>query len=515
VYHELMKIGIITLISLLLGGTAGFLIRFFIAKARLNSSENKAEIILREAKLEAESQKKELLLEAKTSLIQERKNFENETKERKNALQRLENRILQKEDILDKKTSDIERKEKVVSEKEREYSNKLKEISSQYQKAEQELERIAGFTTEQAKAMLIKNIEESAKLEAQIFVNKIEEEANRNANKRAREILVTTIQRIATETASNVTTTSVLLPNEEMKGRIIGREGRNIRTLETLIGVDIIIDDTPEAIVISSFDPVRREIAKIALNRLIVDGRIHPTRIEEVISKVMNEVNEMIYEQGEKAILDLGIPNMSPEGIVNLGRLYYRTSYGQNVLQHSVEVAKISGALAAELGSDAILAKRAGLLHDIGKGAATDGDDSHTEAGYEMARKMGENEYILNAILSHHGDVEPNCLESIIVQTADAISASRPGARRESLESYIKRLENLERIAESYEGVEKAFAIQAGREVRVIMNDKTTSDNKAEYTAREIVKRIENELKYPGKIKVTVIREARFIEYAR
>ena len=506
---------IVGFIALLLGGTAGFFIRIIIAKGRLSSAENRAEIILREAKLEAESQKKELLLEANTFLIRERNNFERETKERRIELQRLEKRLIQKEEQFERRFNDLERRERNVGDKDKECNARLADVSQLQSKWQSELERISGITSEQAKSMLVKQMEDEAKREAQIIINKIEEDANRNANKKAKEILVTTIQRIASEVTSDVTTTSVSLPNDEMKGRIIGREGRNIRTLETLIGVDIIIDDTPEAVVISSFDPVRREIAKITLNRLIADGRIHPTRIEEVINKVMNEVNEIIYDEGEKAVLNLGIPGISTEGIINLGRLFFRTSYGQNVLHHSIEVARIAGTLAAELGYDVLLAKRAGLLHDLGKGATSDGDSSHTEAGYEIAKKMGENDKVLNAILSHHNDVEPNCLESILVQAADAISASRPGARRESLDSYIKRLENLERIAESYEGVEKAFAIQAGREIRVILNNTTTTDDKAESIARDVAKRIENELKYPGKIKVTVIRESRFIEYAR
>lgn len=505
---------IIGFLSILAGCVIGFFTRIIIAKSRLSSAENKAEIIMREAKLEAESQKKEILLEAKTFLIQERNNFEKETKERRIELQRQEKRIIQKEEHFERRFNEVEKRERTVGDKEKEYAEKLSDVSKLQSKWQSDLEKISGLTSEQAKAMLVKGIEEDAKKDAMLLVNKIEEEANRNANKKAREIIVTTIQRIASEVTQDVTTTSVSLPNDEMKGRIIGREGRNIRTLETLIGVDIIIDDTPEAVVISSFDPVRREIAKIALNRLITDGRIHPTRIEEVINKVMSEVNEIIYDEGEKAILSLGITGISTEGIINLGRLYFRTSYGQNVLQHSVEVSKLAGVLAAELGCDVTLAKRGGLLHDIGKGATSDGE-SHTDAGYEIAKKMGENEKVLNAIVSHHGDVEPTCLESILVQAADAISASRPGARRESLDSYIKRLENLERIAESYEGVEKAFAIQAGRELRVILNNTTTSDEKAEGIARDVAKRIEGELKYPGKIKVTVIRESRFIEYAR
>lgn len=512
---EPLIIGGSLILSILLGSAIGFFVRMLFAKSKLNSAENRAEIILREAKLEAESQKKELLLEAKTFLIQERNNFEKETKERRIELQRLEKRNIQKEEQLERRIGDLEKRERNVSEKDKELSDKIGDVAKLQQKWIADLERISGISSEQAKSYLIKELEEKAKQEAQILINKIEEEANVVANKKAREVIVTTIQRISSEVTSDVTTTSVSLPNDEMKGRIIGREGRNIRTLETLIGVDIIIDDTPEAVVISSFDPVRREIAKIALTRLIADGRIHPARIEEVINKVINDVNEMIYEEGEKAVLSIGIPGFSTEGVIALGRLFFRTSYGQNVLQHSVEVAKLAGALAAELGCDVNIAKRGGLLHDIGKGAASDGDSSHTEAGYEMAKKMGESERILNAILSHHGDVEPSCLESMLVQAADAISASRPGARRESIDSYIKRLENLEQIAESYSGVEKAFAIQAGRELRVILNNTTTDDDEALAVAKDIAKRIESELKYPGKIKITVIRESRFIEYAR
>jgi ribonuclease Y len=506
---------VVSLISILLGGVIGFIVRIFFAKSKLNSAENRAEIILREAKLEAEAQKKELLLEGKTFLIQERNNFEKETKERRIELQRAEKRIIQKEEQLERRIAEIEKKERNIAEKEKELGEKLVEINKLQSKWISDLERISGISSEQAKNMLMKELEDKARQEAQILINKIEEEAKLNANKKARELLVTTIQRIASEVTSDITTSTVSLPNEEMKGRIIGREGRNIRTIETLIGVDIIIDDTPEAVVISSFDPVRREIAKIALSRLVADGRIHPARIEEVIKKVISDTNDIIYDEGEKAVLSLGIAGIPTEGIINIGRLYFRTSYGQNVLYHSIEVAKIAGTLAAELGCDVSLAKRAGLLHDIGKGAASDGDSSHTSAGFELAKKMGESEKVLNAILSHHGDVEPNCLESILVQIADAISASRPGARRESIESYIKRLENLESIAESYEGVEKAFAIQAGRELRVIVNNAVTTDVNAEIIAKNIAKRIEQELKYPGKIKVTVIRESRFVEYAR
>lgn len=506
---------IIGLVSILIGGLTGFFIRVIIAKVDLNSAENRAKIILRESKLEAESKKKELLLESKTLLIQERNNFERETKERRIELQRYEKRVLQKEEQLEKKLEDIDRKLKDIGAKEKECEDKCKEVILLQEKWRADLEKLSGMSCEQAKEILMKELEGQAKEDAHHLITKIEDEANRLANKKAREILLTTIQRLSSEVTSDVTIASVSLPNDEMKGRIIGREGRNIRALETLVGVDVIIDDTPEAVVISCFDPVRREIAKIALSRLVADGRIHPTRIEEVVNKVINEVNEMIFDEGEKTTMSLGIHGLPLDGIVALGRLFFRTSYGQNVLYHSVEVAKIAGILAAELGCDVALAKRAGLLHDIGKGATTDGESSHTEAGYEMAKKFGESDQVLNAILSHHGDVEPNCLESVIVQIADAISASRPGARRESIEGYIKRLENLEKLAESFEGVEKAFAIQAGREVRVVLNNLKTDEKTAAEIAREIAKKIEAELRYPGKIKVTAIRETRFIEYAR
>ncbi len=510
----LIKVTTIAL-SLLLGGVLGYIVRFLIAKSGLDSAEKKAEMLLKDARFEAESHKKELVLEAKTFLIQERNNFEKETKERRIELQRHEKRIIQKEEQLDKRVSELEKRERVTLEKEKQFNEKNAAVTRLQESWEKELEKLSGISAEQAKAMLVKTLEDAAKQEAQISINRIEEEAKFTANKKARDILVTSIQRIASEVTADVTTTTVSLPNDEMKGRIIGREGRNIRTLETLIGVDIIIDDTPEAVVISCFDPVRREIAKIVLGRLVADGRIHPTRIEEIINKVVSEVNDIIYDEGEKAILTLGIAGMSTEGIINLGRLHFRTSYGQNVLQHSIEVGNIAGTIAAELGIDPIMAKRAGLLHDIGKGATSDGESSHTEAGYDMAKKMGESEKVLNAIMSHHGDVEPNCIESIIVQAADAVSASRPGARRESIENYIKRLESLEKIADSYEGVEKAYAIQAGREIRVIVNNSLANDDKALEISKDIAKRIENELKYPGKIKVTVIRESRFIEYAR
>ena len=388
-------------------------------------------------------------------------------------------------------------------------------VAEQEEVYRRELERISGLSAQEAKELIIKNLENDARHDAQALLNKIEQDAQLSAEKKAREILVSAIQRIAPETTSDITVTTVSLPSDEMKGRIIGREGRNIRALETLTGVDIIIDDTPEAVVISCFDPVRKEIAKQSLERLISDGRIHPARIEEVVQKVTREIQNKIYEEGEKALFDLGIHNMPTEGIRALGRLYFRTSYGQNVLVHSKEVATVASMIAAEVGANRDLAKRAAILHDIGKGAENDSDQNHAEVGAEMARKMGEDAKVINAIAAHHNDVEANTLEAIIVQIADAISAARPGARRETVDNYVKRLENLEAIAENFEGVEKAYAIQAGRELRILVNNEKVADNEVKQLASDIAKQIENDLKYPGRIRITMIRETRIIEYAR
>ena len=379
----------------------------------------------------------------------------------------------------------------------------------------QELEHISSLTAEEAKEMLIRNMKEEAKRDAQVIINRMESEAKATAEKRARDILAYTIQRLASDITSEITVTSVSLPNDEMKGRIIGREGRNIRALETLTGVDIIIDDTPEAVVISSFDPVRREIARVSMERLIADGRIHPARIEEVTTKVTKEINQIILEEGEKAAFDLSVQGLAPELIQYIGRLHFRTSYGQNILLHSKEVANVAGMIAAEIGANVEVAKRGGLLHDIGKAVITEGDGGHALVGGDLARKYGESPQIVNIIESHHNDKEPTSVEAIIVQAADAISASRPGARRESMDTYLKRLESLEKIAESFEGVEKCFAIQAGREIRVIVNNDKIDDALAKEVARDIAKKIEKELKYPGRIKVTLIRETRIVEYAR
>ncbi|MDF1567854.1 MAG: ribonuclease Y, partial [Spirochaetaceae bacterium] len=396
-----------------------------------------------------------------------------------------------------------------------EVNERDKKLTEEEQRCQTELERISGFTAEEAKKILMQGLENEAKHDAQVLINKIEQEAQASADKKARDILITTIQRLATEVTTEITVTSVSLPNDEMKGRIIGREGRNIRTLETLTGVDIIIDDTPEAVVISCFDPIRKTIAKTALERLIQDGRIHPARIEEIVQKVAKEISQIIYEEGERVLFDLGIHDMRPEGIRALGRLHFRTSYGQNVLSHSKEVAIIAGMLASEVGADIAIAKRGALLHDIGKGLETDGEGGHAEVGGELARRMGEDPKIVNAIAAHHDDEEIISPEGVIVQLADAISAARPGARRETLDNYIKRLENLEKIALAFDGVEKVFAIQAGRELRIMVNHEKVNDQQSKQLAKDIAKDIEDQLKFPGRIRVTIIRETRVVEYAR
>jgi ribonuclease Y len=494
----------------------GWIIRWLYARFQLTASEQRAERIKQDAIKEAEAKKKELLLEAKDQIIRDRNQQEKETRERRAELQRYERRVLQKEEAIDKKSAQIEKTEKALADKERSFAERDDALNQEEERYRAELVRISGLSVEEAKDLIIQSLENEARHDAQILINKIEQEANLAGEKKARDILVTTIQRLATEVTGDVTVTSVTLPNDEMKGRIIGREGRNIRALETLTGVDIIIDDTPEAVVISCFDPVRREIAKVSLERLIADGRIHPARIEEIVAKVSRDISQRIFEEGEKALFDLGIHNIKQEAIQALGRLHYRTSFGQNVLQHSREVAIIAGILAAEIGGcNRELARRAALLHDIGKGVESDSDLNHAEIGMDMARKMGEDPRIINAIGSHHNDIEPTCIESVLVQIADAISAARPGARKETLDNYIKRLENLESVATGFNGVEKAFAIQAGRELRVIVNNEQVNDEQSRDLVKQIAKKIENDLRYPGRIKVTIIRETRITEYAR
>lgn len=499
----------------LAGVILGWTIRWLYARFQLSASEQRAERVRQDAIKEAEAQKKEILLEAKEQLIRERNQQERENRERRNELQRVERRLVSKEEQLEKRVQSLDEQETSFVAREKKISEREASLLLEEERYRQELEKVSGLTQQEAKNLIIQDLENEARHDAQALLNKIEQEAQLSAEKKANDILVATIQRIATEVTGDITVTTVSLPSDEMKGRIIGREGRNIRTLETLTGVDIIIDDTPEAVVISCFDPVRKEIARVALERLISDGRIHPARIEEIVQKVTREIQQKIYEEGERVLFDLGIHNMGQDGVRSLGRLYFRTSYGQNVLAHSKEVALIAGLLAAEIGANVDLAKRAAVLHDIGKGAEYDSDQNHAEAGMEMVRKMGEDARVVNAVGSHHNDIEPSSIEAIIVQIADAISAARPGARRETMDNYVKRLENLEQIAENFTGVEKAYAIQAGRELRVLVNNEKIPDADVKDLARSIAKQIETDLRYPGRIKITMIRETRIIEYAR
>ena len=494
----------ISLLCLIAGIAIGFVCRWIYAKSKLTSAEQNAARISEEAVTKAEAQAKEIELETRDRLLQEQQQQEREARERRFELQKSERRLLQKEENLDRRQQELEAVKRQLGE--RDEALKLKEKDAEDKRTEltAELERVAQMTREEAKNAIIEEMKQDAERDGQIYINKIEQEAQLQADKVARDIIVTSIQRLATEVSGEITTASVSLPSDEMKGRIIGREGRNIRTLETLTGVDIIIDDTPEAVVISCFDPVRKEIARVALERLVQDGRIHPARIEEMVNKVSKEVGRIIVDEGEKVVFDLGFHNMGPELVKALGRLHFRTSYGQNVLLHSKEVAILAGMIASEVGADPEIAKRGGLLHDIGKGAETESEANHAELGAELVKRLGEDPKVVNCVLSHHNDVEPSCPEAII-----------PGARRESLDNYIKRLESLENIAKGFDGVDNAFAIQAGRELRIMVNSDTVSDDSAKKIARGIADRIEAELRYPGKIKVTIIRETRVVEYAK
>lgn len=499
----------------IVGIVLGWTIRWIYARFQLSASEQKAERVKQDAIKEAEALKKEFQLQAKEQLIQERAQQERENRDRRKEIQDYERRVTKKEELLDQRNQEYDKKEKEVAERQASLLRKEEGLRQKEESLRTELERISGLTRDEAKALIVKSLENEARHDAQALLNKIDQDAQLAAEKKAQEILITAMQRLASETTGDNTVATVSLPSDEMKGRIIGREGRNIRTLETLTGVDIIIDDTPEAVVISCFDPVRKEIAKQALERLITDGRIHPSRIEEIVQKVTREIQQKIYEEGERTLFDLGIHNMSQEGVRAIGRLYFRTSYGQSVLTHSREVAEIASMLAAEIGCNRELAKRAALLHDIGKGAEVDSDQNHAEVGAEMARKMGEDPRIVNAIAAHHNDVEPQTLEAVLVQIADAISAARPGARRETGDNYVKRLENLEATARRFEGVEQAYAIQAGRELRILVNNEKIPDEQVKELAKSIAKQIEDDLQYPGRIKITMIRETRIIEYAR
>ncbi|MBW9144058.1 ribonuclease Y [Clostridium sp. CM028] len=490
-------------------------IRKNISQANIFKAEKEAKKIIDESVKDAESKKKEAILEAKEEVHRLRTDLEKESRERRNEVQRLERRNIQREESLDKKSDVLERKEENLNKKQQESEMLEASVQDLYTKQRGELERLSGLTSDEAKQVLLDEIRKEIKHDAAIMIKEIETKAKEEADKKAREIITYAIQRCAADHVAETTVHVVSLPNDEMKGRIIGREGRNIRTLETLTGVDLIIDDTPEAVILSAFDPIRREVARIALEKLIVDGRIHPARIEEMVEKAKKEVDSDIKEEGEQATFETGVHGLHSEIIRLLGRLKYRTSYGQNVLKHSIEVSYLAGLMASELGIDPTLAKRCGLLHDIGKAVDHEVEGPHALIGSEIAKKHHESSIVVNAIAAHHGDVELESLEAILVQAADAISAARPGARRETLEAYIKRLEKLEEIANSYEGVEKSYAIQAGREVRIMIKPEIIDDAGAVEMARNLVKRIENELEYPGQIKVNVIRETRAIDYAK
>ncbi len=493
----------------------GYVVRKRLAEKTISSAEFRAQEIIAEANREADSIKKERVIEAKEEVHQLRKELERETRERRNELQRLEQRNLQREETLEKKLNQLEKKEEDLTSKLEAQAAKEEEIDRMHNQQLHELERISGLTSEEAKRQLLEDIEKEVKHESVILIKEIENRAKEEADKKAKEILATAIQKCAADYVAESTISLVNLPNDDMKGRIIGREGRNIRALESLTGVDLIIDDTPEAVLLSSFDPIRREIARVALEKLIVDGRIHPARIEEMVEKSKREVNAIIKQEGENATFDVGIHNLHPELVKLLGRLKFRTSYGQNVLKHAIEVAHLSGLMAAELGADVRVAKRAGLLHDIGKAVDHEVEGTHVEIGMQLMKKYRESEAVIHAMSTHHGDYEPQSIEAVLVTAADALSAARPGARRETLDTYIKRLETLENIADSYEGVDKSFAIQAGREIRVMVEPTRLSDDDIVLLARDIKKRVENELDYPGQIKVHIIREFRVSEYAK
>ena len=486
-----------------------------VANAKIGNAEDRAREIIDEAVKTAETKKREAMLEAKEESIRVKNDLDKEVKERRAEIQRSERRVVQKEENLDKKLESIERREAGFAAKEEEINKQKAQIAKLNEERLQELERISGLTSEQAKEYLLKTVEEDVKLDTAKLIKEMENKAKEEADKKAKDYVVTAIQKCAADHVAETTISVVQLPNDEMKGRIIGREGRNIRTLETMTGVDLIIDDTPEAVILSGFDPIRREVARIALEKLIVDGRIHPARIEEMVEKAQKEVETMIREEGEAATLEVGVHGIHPELVRLLGRMKFRTSYGQNALKHSIEVAQLSGLLAAEIGVDVRTAKRAGLLHDIGKSVDHDMEGSHIQIGVDLCRKYKESPIIINAVEAHHGDVEPESLIACIVQAADTISAARPGARRETLDTYTNRLKQLEDISNGFKGVEKSFAIQAGREIRIMVVPEQISDADMVLLARNIAKQIESELEYPGQIKVIVIRESRVTDFAK
>ncbi len=511
----MLLIVVTAIIALLLGAVLGYFIRKTTAEAKIKSAEEEAVRIVEEAKRTAENKKREALIEAKEEAQKHKAEIDREIRERRLEIQHTERRLLQREEVLDRRTDNLERKEEAVARKEAELKRQKAELQELYDRQIQELERLANLTSDEARELLLNQVREEVEGDMARIIREAEERAKEESEKKAREIVATAIQRCAADHVAETTVSVVALPNDEMKGRIIGREGRNIRALESLTGINLIIDDTPEAVILSGFDPIRREIARLALEKLIQDGRIHPARIEEMVEKSRKEIESVIREQGDQATFEVGVHGLHPELVKYIGRLYYRTSYGQNVLKHSIEVAHLAGLMAAELGVDVNVAKRAGLLHDIGKAADQDAEGTHHQISGDLAKRYRESHEVVHAILAHHGDIEFKTVEAVLVAAADAISAARPGARRETLESYIKRLEKLEEIADGFDGVDKSYAIQAGREIRIIVKPERIDDTKSVLLARDISKKIENELEYPGQIKVTVIRETRAVEYAK
>ena len=493
----------------------GIVVRKKTAESKIKSAESEANRVLENANREAENIKKEEILKAKEEIMKSRDELDKEIRERRGEVQSQERRLIQKEENLEKRSQMFEQKEKELAREEKELENKKEDIQEIFNKQMQELQRISGLSAEEAKKQLLNELEKQLTAEKAVLIKEVESKAKEDANKNAKEILSYAIQKCAADHTSETTVSIVNLPNDDMKGRIIGREGRNIKALETLTGIDLIIDDTPDAVIISGFDPLRREVAKVALEKLIDDGRIHPAKIEEMVEKAKEEIEAIIKSEGERATLETGVMGLNPDLVRLIGKLKYRTSYGQNVLNHSIEVSNLARIMAEELGLDSTRARRAGLLHDIGQALDHDMEGTHVELGVEVLRKYKENELVVNAVEAHHGDVEPKTLEAVLVQAADAISASRPGARRETLEAYIKRLQNLEEIANSFDGVDKSFAIQAGREVRIIVKPEKVSDAEMTVLARDIAKKVESDMEYPGQIKVNVIRETRTIEYAK
>ena len=503
------------LISLAIGIVVGMTIRKKIAESKIESAEQEAKRVVDLAKVEAENMKKEEIFKAKEEIMNSRKELDQEIKERRSEVQKQESRMIQKEENLDRRSENLEKKERDLDKEYQSLENQKEEVNKVYEKQVEELQKIASLSKDEAREYLLNEMDKEITTEKAKLIRELNQKAKEDANKNAKEIISYAVQKCAADHTSETTVSIVSLPSDEMKGRIIGREGRNIKALETLTGIDLIIDDTPEAVILSGFDPLRREVARIALEKLIDDGRIHPAKIEEMVEKAKEELNTIIKEEGERAALETGVNNLHPDIIRLLGKLKYRTSYGQNVLSHSIEVSNLARIMAEELGLDAKRARRAGLLHDIGKALDHDMEGTHVQIGVDILKKYKENPLIINAVEAHHGDVEPQTLEAVLVQAADAISASRPGARRETLEAYIKRLENLASIADSFDGVEKSFAIQAGREVRIIVKPDRITDDQMTVLARDVSKRIEDEMDYPGQIKVNIIREKRVVDYAK